>query len=229
MDADFSRAADLLKVVRKGVVDLGHQIVESRLPSLADARHLPRQLVTLALGRLHLFAQLFDLATAFLKVADHVRVSCVYELELGLLRLDLVIDFSHRLLARDLLEVLSAVGMSMAGFNDGALGPFCCFSLASPVFFEPLNGSLLLIDFAGDSHILIFEPKQVRLGLDLADLGFNDSLVCVSYRCDAGMVLQDCPGFAHYGLVKLDLEFDDLSPHVLEFASFAVSCAMLIF
>jgi hypothetical protein len=136
--AHLAGAADLLKVVAEGVVDLAHELVQPRLPLALDGvdlfvelRH-PRLLVRLV-GPLPL-----DPGRISLVLFQRSRVASLDDLEFGLLHLDGLLDVLDRLvfgLGRQLIFVL--LGQDRDGSRSGLGGNV---ALLLQLLADPLKG-----------------------------------------------------------------------------------------
>jgi hypothetical protein len=159
--AHLARAADLLKVVGKCVVDLGHEGVEPRLPPVADLLDTLVELVGLALVPVHAAAELLDVAGALLVVANDVRVRLVNELQLCLLRGNLLVEISRCTVPGHLREVFLAAFVLVADFDNLVLGRLGVGLLLSAEFCELFDLDLFLLDLTHDVNVPLLEPAQV--------------------------------------------------------------------
>lgn len=190
VDANLARAANLLKVVGKGVVDLGDELLQPRLPLGHELAELAVEPVEPPGEAVHLGPEPRNLVGASLKLAHHVGVGGVDELELGLLGRHVHLQLLGRLAVGELLEQLP-LGLVLCN-HLAHLRPEPLALLAGRVGLlgRDLHVLLLRLEPLHEAGIAVFEALDVRGCLDEPYPGFQEGLVRIANRVDEVLVLE---------------------------------------
>jgi len=209
--AHLARAADLLKVVAKRVVDAPHELVEPRLPLASDPRNLflerpDTSFLVLVVGPL-----LLDLGRPAFVLSERIYIVGRDERQLGFLGQDLAFDALLCECVRPLgvLDLFVLVRRKICNRLKARRGR--CL-LHRRLLDKLLNIVLLNVETLLDFDVLLFEVRNIGLGLKQQQLGLEHRVVCGANGAYLGMVLQHRLGLVETGVALFAAEIFAPSP-----------------
>lgn len=165
MHPHLARAADLLKVVAKRIVDAPHELVEPRLPLPADPRCLFLERLHARFLVLVVRPLLLDLGRPAFVLAERIFIVGRDERQLGLLGLDLVLNvlLLEPFSPLGVFELCVLVHLNIRNRSQGRRGRCLLHRL---LLDKRLDVGLLLVEPLLDFDILVSEIRNIRPGLE---------------------------------------------------------------
>lgn len=225
VDADLASAVDLLKVIGKCVVNAGDKVVEAGLPASHEVGDVLVEALELCAGLVQLARQALHLAGTAVKLAQHIGVSSVHKLELGLLG----IAVHANLVGRPALAYAhdDAVQLRIALGHQGAR-LLAQLARRGPLLIDSrrrlLEGPSFGFERFHNSGVAPLQAFSVRLSLEMPHLRLQQSPVRLRDAAQRLRVLHDRLGPRHGLLVPVVLEIR----HVLADATHGIFAVALL-